>query len=93
MADLSIGSISIFQKFKRTVERYEKLYGLPLKNDEMDYGAILISFLKDAKFIDFAFDECGIKFVLDMFKIDIKYEDEAYINRNTTILATACNSI
>ena len=77
MADLSIGSISILQKFKQTVEKYAKLYGIPLQNDERDYGAILISFLEDAKFIDFAFDECGIKFVSDMFKIDTKDDDKA----------------
>ena len=77
MADLSIDSISILQKFKRTVEKYEKLNGIPLQNDERDYDAILFSFLKDAKFIDFAFDECGIKFVSDMFKIDTKDDDKA----------------
>ena len=77
MADLSIDSISILQKFKRTVEKYAKLNGIPLQNDERDYDAILFSFLKDAKFIDFAFDECGIEFVSDMFKIDTKDDDKA----------------
>ena len=77
MADFSIGRILILQKFKRTVEKYAKLNGIPLQNDESDYDAILISFLKDAKFIDFAFDECGIKFVSDTFKIDTKDDDKA----------------
>ena len=63
----------------------------PLQNDERDYDAILFSFLKDAKFIDFAFDECGINFVSDMFKIDTKDDDKASVNRNTTILGILLN--
>lgn len=73
----SIGNISILHKFKRIVEKYAKLNGIPLHNDERDYNAILFSFLKDTKFINFAFDEFGIKFVSDMFKIDVKHEDKA----------------
>ncbi|MGG6460463.1 MAG: hypothetical protein ACM3JQ_03440 [Candidatus Eiseniibacteriota bacterium] len=70
LADLSIGRSSIFQKFKRMVEKYAKLNEIPLHNNERDYDAMLFSFLKDPRFIDFALDECGIKFNSEVLKFD-----------------------
>ena len=57
----------MFAKFLPVAKKYAKLNGIELGDDGHGERWSVYDFLNEARFIDFAYDECGEIFNLDMF--------------------------
>ena len=72
----------MFPKFLTVAKKYAKLNGVELikhKHDGVNWS--VYDFLNEARFIDFAYDECGEIFNLEMFSFELDEDDVKHLRK------------
>lgn len=68
--------VQLFDKYLPIVIEYARINKIDLpKDDDDDYLNVIYNFVWDARFIDYAYDKCGILFNEQMYTLQITDED------------------